>query len=1731
MLKQVHSKKESSISFPIELDERIRDWFKGNIGEPTELQGRVWQDISDGNNVLVVSPTGTGKTLSAIIPPVNDILKGRSQRSSTSIVYISPMKALGADLVKTLKTLSDGLGRIEGKKERKWGRGRKKKDQEQQDAKLHIGIRTGDVSQTERRHLLLDPPDILVTTPENLLLMLCSKARNTLSNTRYIVIDEVHEMVPSKRGALLSLCVEYLSTMVVEEDVPEPVRIGLSATIRPETTAAKFLGGYRKDGRPREVRIIKETSSKETKISIRTLTGSIEGDEETTDRIIDDIGNLIKTEKGSMVVFHNTRRSAEKTAYRLIENGHSSVMPHHGSLGIDVRKAAEEGLKKGELKAIVSSTSLELGLDIGLVDLVCQISSPKDPGRLLQRFGRSGHSLEGSSRGIIYPMNGVDLLECLAVTRSAQKNNLKKLEVPNDPMDVLGQFIIGMSIREGGTTKKEIKRIARSTYPFRKMRSKDLDSLLELLSLRMRGAGSVSPRLWFDPGPGTYLPRRNTKQAFYLNCGTIPKETTYKVIDEKNHRHLGELSRDFGETLYERDVILIGSRPHRIIGFSGTKIMVKEEPGSHATVPSWSGEINPRSLDVSREMLRLIRDGKDFSSRSAGGIVLRTDDKGRELFTSIINRMIEKGIDPSMDKIPIEEVRTGRTKREYIFHLPLGRNITEPLARSLSYGIRRKLGARADYFAVDNGFSISSPRKLDVDTLKEAFGEERFMDTIKELVLGSSLFRTRFAHCLAKSLLVLSRFRGKDTSAMYRRSRTDKLLGLVTDTWYSEGGWTSTKGPMAGLILLAEESFKEVFNERIDLVSCKKILCDISRERIELDIIEDLKEPSFMGAHIMGGGRRESSKSKEKVKDEGSKEASAVDPNKGIDTSNDDGVQGSDGSTGSRIIAPPWDELEGEGLGWIDPDTLSYLDSSKQQILGERFSRLYQQRGPVSSMSWLPYCTHPISILKRSRGGEYRDIRSAVIGGRLVPGRLLSKDCLMDPKWKEAAGFISPSSDILSQLKTGSREPASVFERSEIGDLIQEKGDDLSSSIDRLMNCNELSRLPEEVSFHLGGEEGYHLSGIETEEGDAGEDRDVDVLTSFLRRFGPFTIAEISSIFNWEPGEHPPVLESAYALGRIDIDLGPSGVTEGSSNWKGTFNNLWISPKAGYHPYKEIEPKDNDRVFMLPSSDPAVSMIHPDDSWIEDERVRGGKNRKLTMISKDGSKVGYCHILETSDMVRIIQVEVDDYEMIESSALSLLGTIECYERLGYEVFTIEGFLGIPAGEAAEIAVKILLDSGFSRTRTPKGQILVKGCPVKFGLSRSSILREILKRQGLLPGHHLEHPLQIILALGSVNDRWELLSRLGSVRYPRASEIKEESIRDLISDGFKGIRKSVDSEDESSGILWDPITSNGSERLSDQKDLAKRFSLRKGMMDQPGEVWSLIDLFKRFPRPTCKRSDRLQPGEGGILQKINRGPRSELDGYIRTHGLLSCADSLLKEGMLLEDAWGKYEYPFRDGRIGDEPLPSLIKVPKGRMEEIWTLKHCSNLGIFTVQDLINYSPNLVHRSKLKKILSEITGKHLTRFLSPDLGMSVVYTLNGIEVENGESEGDEKDAQGLILISPRDRISRVVSPDIRIRLSRVSGFSVFRGEKAVALISIKKMKKAFKNTGFGEPVKGSSHLENYIIKKAWVDLRFRKKELLREIKKAFFNMGYQLVTDDEKLKIESLYRDIEKQESMD
>ncbi|MFW3147160.1 MAG: DEAD/DEAH box helicase [Thermoplasmatota archaeon] len=1712
-----------------EFDKRISGWFLSSIGFPTRLQEKAWDAIGSKENVLIISPTGTGKTLSAVIPPVNDVVTGISSRGSVSILYITPMKALGSDLVKTLDELSIGLGPIEGKKEREWGRGRKRKGS-LKDARLHVGIRTGDVSQTERRRLLLDPPDLLITTPENLILMLFSKALDMLLSVRYIILDEVHEMVGTKRGALLSLCLEYLSKRIEQNGSPFPVRIGLSATISPERTAGKYISGLDASGKLRPFTTIKEDSVKDMEISIRTLIKTPLGDDGTIDRIIDDIGSLMGSEKGSIVVFHNTRRMSEKTAYSLRTRGFDSVMPHHGSLGMDIRKSAEEGLKSGELKAIVSSTSLELGLDIGTVNLVCQVSSPKTPSKMLQRFGRSGHSLEGSSKGILYPIDGPDLVESLAVARAAYRKRLERAKVPDAPFDVLAQFIVGMSLDEDGTSSGEIMGLARSSYPFRNLKKEELESIISLLSEKPDGIHLPSQRLWREGKRGRIRPRSNTKQAFFLNCGTIPRETSFSVIDERTKRHLGELSRDFGETLYARDVIMMGSKSLRITGFSGNRVHVREEPEAQPTIPSWSGEVNSRSLDVSKEVLRSLEKGCPRFKEEDPFLRIKVDEDGRSLFNNLVSMIKSQGVDYADNIVSIEEIKAGRSRRLYIFHLPLGRKVTEPIARLTAYGLRKKLGAKIEHTAVDNGFALLSPKQLEEEEFRDALDVNEIERTIVDLVLESGIFRTRFSHCLARSLLVLGRFRGKDTSMIYRRNRVEEYFGRIKDMWYQGKGFGYGKGPLKGLGLIALEGLKEVFTEKIDIETCRSVSSSITTGEVSLVISNRKNEPSVMAKHILGQWNSLVTEGEPKEQ-KGSGPSDIPVGDVGL------------GDMGSVKTAPtPRVFLNEEEL--IDNELImasvgrrsgkrlrlqTVEEFEKIKVLRTRL--LLRSKGPITVFKGLPFAVHPLSIFQRAKDARYRDLRSAVKDGRLAPACLMGIDCVADPSWKIMAVALSPPArsvpikELLSSMKN------SPGTRKDVGSNLDSKGDELTGILYELKRANLLNSYPQETIRLLGAPAG--LWTIDPKEASLKNDDKIksDSIMKTLKELGPMTAAELSHFYNWKPGTYQDMILPLLEEGSISLSLGAPGPMKEAALWTEGGNNLWLSTRewlekgSDLHSYDDME----DDLLLLPSTDPAVSIVVPDDGWIEKERVRGAHDVKVIILD-NGRMEGSIHILETLDSIRIRNIEVEEYGSLDRVPRAVLDLVDAYERMGFRIFIIDKFMGVPAGETVEEVVSPLIGSGFSSSATPTGSILVKGCGITRGLTRDRLLSSMLARQGLIEGHSRQHPMEVLYQLGSINDRWEVLSRIGRFRYQRTKPVDQEYLETLVYRRWDGLKKKVTNgmAEDGSSLQIEQVT--GNEYLADMKDLAKKLSLKRGRLDQPGGPWSIQPFFRIYPAPPRSEMRSLSSEAVDVLSRVGEMDSATLDQFINVHGYSSGAEELLDKGYILADAWGSYSAPFNDGRYLQTRRRQRREPHRGLAERCWTVLCCLNLGSFTARDLCHYSPDLLDDSKIKLILGDLAETILDVTLSLDLGFEVVYTLKDMDSPEMTTKRhrNSNGTGNLTIISPKDRMYRVLSDDVRMRRFKGPGFFILDGIRPVAVISMKKLSKPLRNTEFGEQLAGASNLEYWILKRAWLDLRYRRGKLLRDIRRVFFEHGIQLITDDEKAKIESLYRDIEKDE---
>lgn len=524
------------------LDPLIAEWFTNRFEDFTEPQSYAVPLIHQRKNVLVSSPTGSGKTLTAFTSIINELFKYSKEgklEDRVYAVYISPLKALANDIDKNLE---EPLREMRETAERLGT----------EFPNIRVGVRTGDTSQSERQKMLRKPPHILITTPESLALILAApKFREKLSGVEYVILDEIHEVCDSKRGVFLSLTLERLQDICSKPFV----RVGLSATLAPINEVAEYLCGY-ENGAPRDFNIVEIMRQRDLDIQVICPTEDMTAlpYEVVNAKMYDRLSEMIN-EHRTTIVFTNTRSGTENIVYKLRERGLESVEAHHGSLAKETRLDVEERLKNGELKCVVSSTSLELGIDIGFVDLVVQIGSPKSVAKGLQRIGRSGHGHGLTSKGRILVFEKDDLVECAVLCRAAHDKHIDRVSISENCLDVLSQSVVGMSLEKRWEVDEALELVRRS-YCFRNLKKETFLEVLRYLGSKDAFEG-VYPKIWYDEEENIFGRRSGSRMIYFLNLGTIPEEANYKVFTEKGGM-IGDLSEKFVERLSSGDVFVLG---------------------------------------------------------------------------------------------------------------------------------------------------------------------------------------------------------------------------------------------------------------------------------------------------------------------------------------------------------------------------------------------------------------------------------------------------------------------------------------------------------------------------------------------------------------------------------------------------------------------------------------------------------------------------------------------------------------------------------------------------------------------------------------------------------------------------------------------------------------------------------------------------------------------------------------------------------------------------------------------------------------------------------------------------------------------------------------------------------------------------------------------------------------------------------------------------------------------
>src|SRR5687768_16733020 len=565
---------------------KTRGWFERAFAGPTPAQAQGWPAIATGGNVLIQAPTGSGKTLAAFLYGIDQL--DRNPGGGLRLLYVSPLKALNYDVERNLRGPLAGLR-----------------------SELRVGVRTGDTTQKERRELAKEPPDILITTPESLFLMLTSQARETLRSLETVIVDEVHAVAGTKRGAHLALSLERLDALL-----DKPVqRIGLSATQRPIEEIGRFVSG------DRSIRIVDAGTRKELDLEVVVPLEDMREPGEGGSiwpSIYPAMLELVRAHR-STIVFVNNRRLAERLAERLNELAEEEIArAHHGSLAREQRLIIEEDLKAGRIPCLVATSSLELGIDMGAVDLVIQVESPKSVARGLQRVGRAGHELGSTSKGRIFPKFRADLLESAVVARAMRRGEIEETRIPRNSLDVLAQQIVAI-VAEEEIEVSALHTLVRGAYPFADLSRLQLENVLDMLAGRYPSDefAELRPRIVWDRTAGVIRGRTGARRLAVTNAGTIPDRGLFGVYLVEGGGRVGELDEEMVYEARTGQTFLLGASTWRIEDITRDRVLVSPAPGVPGAVPFWKGEGVGRPYELGRRIGETSRELAAVSDETA----------------------------------------------------------------------------------------------------------------------------------------------------------------------------------------------------------------------------------------------------------------------------------------------------------------------------------------------------------------------------------------------------------------------------------------------------------------------------------------------------------------------------------------------------------------------------------------------------------------------------------------------------------------------------------------------------------------------------------------------------------------------------------------------------------------------------------------------------------------------------------------------------------------------------------------------------------------------------------------------------------------------------------------------------------------------------------------------------------------------------------------------------------
>lgn len=791
----------------------VNKWFFTKFKDFSLPQLFGVMEIHSRNNILVSAPTGATKTLTAFLSILNELIDSSEKgilEDKVYCVYVSPLRALSEDIKVNLVEPLKEMEKIAGKK-----------------LNIRVAVRTGDTSMAERAKMLKQPPHILITTPESLAIILASiKFRDLLKNVEWFIADEIHALAENKRGVHLSLSVEGLNRIS-----PSMTRVGLSATIAPLDEIAKFLVGY-ENGSLRNCKIVDVQFIKNMDLKVLSPVPDLVGMEHAImhNSMYSLIDDLIQSHRTTLI-FTNTRSATERVVHHLKEKFPKkyteNIGAHHGSLSKTLRHRIENRLRKGELKVIVSSTSLELGIDIGYIDLVICLGSPKSVARFLQRAGRSGHKLHDTVKARIIVLDRDDLVECAVLLKSAIEKNIDKIHIPKNCLDVLAQQLHGISLEQKWKIK-ELFELIKQSYCYHELEWKDFIEIVEYLSGKYISLEDrhIYAKIWYDEETGELGRKGKMSRVIYMtNIGTIPEESyiTVKVGEEI----IGHIDEAFLERLRRGDVFVLGGEKYEFLHAKGMVAYVNASVYRPPTIPSWFSEMLPLSFDLALNIgrFRKLMNEMFCANKAKNEILdfifryLYVDNNSAESIYEYFYEQFGYAEIPSHSRIIVEHYTDDKNKRKYVvFQTLYGRRVNDCLSRAVAFAIARLQHRDVEIGINDNGFYVASDKSVNVIQAFNMIKSKELRKIMDMAIENTEVLKRRFRHCATRAMMILRKYMGHEKRVGRQQVSSMILLNAVKRVNLN--------------FCILKEARREVLEDLMDIENTKNVIEGIEKKMI-----------------------------------------------------------------------------------------------------------------------------------------------------------------------------------------------------------------------------------------------------------------------------------------------------------------------------------------------------------------------------------------------------------------------------------------------------------------------------------------------------------------------------------------------------------------------------------------------------------------------------------------------------------------------------------------------------------------------------------------------------------------------------------------------------------------------------------------------------------------------------------------------------------------------------------